>query len=1209
MSTADYSRAIISSLFSPPPGTNQPPQENFVAYVQTFEPVPNSDQRKPRFLIVSTLRDGRLRLHKAKQNANGTFSIGKTWNLEDLRQVEVSKRMYQGRLHPLEFTLVINGKSYRYETDLPSSQQAAFLVTVVRCWRRFMNSIGRAQPDLVLIGFSVDTPNPAPPVPSTSTSQFQPQNLPPPSQQRPTTPSAPSQPQRIPVPRQQATYPDPRQQQQASSSYSRSDYPGQSIHRPSSAASTSTTGSRLGTGGGGPTHLSSSQSSSQFYQPPQPQAPPGRISPAPPPPHATSSSSSAYPIDRPPSSASTRSQHYPPPNQQRKGSYPDPRAGTPDSVRSRIMDPRDVPPPQAPTSRRQATLPSESAPPPPSASSLSKSSAPVVGMGIQFTPQPSTTMNTTRDDPRPPLPSTTSSSSSTTRVPPSSSTNGRSESPTSTRQNGQSTNPIVSPTPRRQPTLPDESHLIDESTILSNVEEMLEGFEWRGSVGHYSGDGGSGSSGGGGGGKGRKADEIEKRLIGELKALEAASIHAIMETDDRVTGVIKHLDDALGELDRMDLLIGLYKTQLNLVTDDIGHIESQNRGLQVQTSNQRALLSELDKLMSTIHIAEQDLTALSQESLENPQGIEKLERAAVSLYKALLSTRDTAVGDMAAASERVGEYRTKADQFCKRILDFLSIMFKFQIDQLLNPKNSTLQNKLKMGQLPSHDTMEDFLGRYCGLMLFVKEIDTGRYGQICSAYFAAMGDLHRHEIQELLGGLKKQVKKATEDELDASFATRESPTMRQQSIRRAGTLVRSPLETGKKDKDKDGKMPASEAFSRALEQILPHLSREQGFIADFLHISTIDTSITFADYMMLETFFRRGASTYLASQQGKFKDIRAAMEGVFGWLETEVRDWVDGVLQRDPMQVVGILAVLNRFIEQGERQHNEFVSRVLQKQYQKSLLTLERSCKEQIRSIEQTKLTLKKRKGVVPFVRIFPLFVARVESQLEGCEKLDVRNVVNSQYERIVATMFDCLQQMAKMDGEGQGQAPGEGKDQLNYHVILIENMHHIIAVFSGKQKVAALAPFVQQAREKYDQNLAAYIRLILRRPLSRVVDYFAGLEQLLRTTPPTEVSLHSAYTKSALRRILSDVRPKDLRKAIDALYKRVDKHFGADISSPAAEHTDVSKTVWKACEDELTRLTTNWRMLVQKCYPDEKNGLEVSRSDIHNFFLHAQSA
>jgi hypothetical protein len=33
------------------------------------------------------------------------------------------------------------------------------------------------------------------------------------------------------------------------------------------------------------------------------------------------------------------------------------------------------------------------------------------------------------------------------------------------------------------------------------------------------------------------------------------------------------------------------------MTDDIAHIESQNRGLQVQTSNQRSLLSELERLM------------------------------------------------------------------------------------------------------------------------------------------------------------------------------------------------------------------------------------------------------------------------------------------------------------------------------------------------------------------------------------------------------------------------------------------------------------------------------------------------------------------------------------------------------------------------------------------------------------------------------------
>lgn len=41
--------------------------------------------------MLAALRDGRLKLHKAKENTNGTFSIGKTWGLDELRQVEVAR--------------------------------------------------------------------------------------------------------------------------------------------------------------------------------------------------------------------------------------------------------------------------------------------------------------------------------------------------------------------------------------------------------------------------------------------------------------------------------------------------------------------------------------------------------------------------------------------------------------------------------------------------------------------------------------------------------------------------------------------------------------------------------------------------------------------------------------------------------------------------------------------------------------------------------------------------------------------------------------------------------------------------------------------------------------------------------------------------------------------------------------------------------------
>lgn len=87
---------------------------------------------------------------------------------------------------------------------------------------------------------------------------------------------------------------------------------------------------------------------------------------------------------------------------------------------------------------------------------------------------------------------------------------------------------------------------------------------------------------------------------------------------------------------------------------------------------------------------------------------------------------------------------------------------------------------------------------------------------------------------------------------------------------------------------------------------------------------------------------------------------------------------------------------------------------------------------EQIKTIEDTKLTSKKRNGVVSFVKYFPMYVGRVENQLIGTDALEIRQTVDAAYDKIVQAMFDALKQMAKMDGEG------EDKGQLNYHVILI---------------------------------------------------------------------------------------------------------------------------------------------------------------------------
>lgn len=91
----------------------------------------------------------------------------------------------------------------------------------------------------------------------------------------------------------------------------------------------------------------------------------------------------------------------------------------------------------------------------------------------------------------------------------------------------------------------------------------------------------------------------------------------------------------------------------------------------------------------------------------------------------------------------------------------------------------------------------------------------------------------------------------------------------------------------------------------------------------------------------------------------------------------------------------------------------------------------------------------------------------------------------------------------------------------------------------------------------------------------------------------------------------------KDRRKAVDVLYRRVDKHFG----DAGTDHSVILKTVWKACEDEVQRLTTVWKNFIGRrcpvrpyqyaqyyCEPisphlDEKSGFEFSRDDVHESF------
>ncbi|KAF5375148.1 hypothetical protein D9758_000450 [Tetrapyrgos nigripes] len=1072
-------------------------EETYVSHLKIWEdPGPEGGGRKPRYILLSQSINGNGFIHKSKLNNNGTYSVGKTWRLPELRAVSVTG--------PMSFNMSLS-RTYRWQTENAQDQE-----TFIRALVQLFQTVTGGAP-LRVEGLSNGD-------------------------------NVQSGRQRI-----------------------QNDY----MRSSQSASPNGASSSNLGVS-------------------------PQKRTPSPTPVTQTRSSV-----------RSTSPNGAPSYNMQSLGA----------STR-RLPSPSPRPSSPAETSRSDATVTNRSRPRPPSPARSTTSTA---SRRRPSNADSSRNMNGSIPVPLPPaLKSSSSQSSSQTLdnlsvIPPSESSSQKSRPPspsTRTRKPPVRTATGLSTTdpsrrdqnarisffdPANQMTI---DRLISGSGDLDGeeenaqatmtiVEEMIEGYEWASDdiISRRAPRG--------------AADLIEARLLDELTALEKANIHSFLESDDRINTVLKFMDDAMAELDTIGSLVSTYKIHLNAVSDDISFIQSQNRGLQVQTQNQRALLAELENLVQTVQVDSETLIILTQESLEKSPSIQRLEEAAAELYKALLAGRDM---DMAATMERLQEYKTHNSQFCKRIFDFLSIMFTAQSKLLLGDSDGlTKSDKNRRPTIIPHTEWEAYLGRYSGLMLYLKEMDEGVYGKLCAAYFSAASILHGAQVKALLSAYLSFIKKPSEDGQGENLSNT-TPTMSKASsgMKRAGTIIRSPLEGRNKDKDKgsDGDMRASEVFALILDQIAPMIYREDDFLADFLQIN--DVALSFADYMGLDNYFRRQAARSTGLSAATMKLVRGALELIFGFVPSELKSWLDAALVRDNMEIIGLIASLERFLADAEDRSNNILLDMLGRQHTRLKGLFDRHVNEQIQAVEQTKLTSKKRNGVAPFIKRFPFYISRVEAQLLSADGLEIRMSVDAAYERIVDTMFESLKQMAKMDGEG------EDKGQLNYHVIVTENMHHFVAETS-EMEIGSVASFVKKAEAIYEENVTAYVKIVLRRPFSKIIDFFEGVERLLKTTAASEIASNANYNRSALKKVVKEYNAKDVRKHIDSLFKRVEKHFteeraAGDEGKGLAPGT-VMVDVWKACQDELIRITKLFSKTIAQCYPDAGVSLEYSVGDVESSF------
>lgn len=220
----------------------------------------------------------------------------------------------------------------------------------------------------------------------------------------------------------------------------------------------------------------------------------------------------------------------------------------------------------------------------------------------------------------------------------------------------------------------------------------------------------------------------------------------------------------------------------------------------------------------------------------------------------------------------------------------------------------------------------------------------------------------------------------------------------------------------------------------------------------------------------------------------------------------------------------------------------------------------------------------------------------------------EIRFLINDAYQKINKAMFESLKFIAKetptvMAGPGiQGQAGGdlEDKEALNYHILLIENMNHYIEEVDVRGNIV-LEEWKDRAISQMAEHMELYLGAVIRRPLGKLLDFLESTESLLlASTSALSVATRASHSRSTFKKLLSTYDTKEIRRGIETLRKRVEKHFG-DADDPGLSRGLVQK-VLKECENRYYSVGDRAARIVQDVY---EGSLEVEwkREDVSAAF------
>ncbi|KAL5074011.1 hypothetical protein RYX36_012995 [Vicia faba] len=642
-----------------------------------------------------------------------------------------------------------------------------------------------------------------------------------------------------------------------------------------------------------------------------------------------------------------------------------------------------------------------------------------------------------------------------------------------------------------------------------------------------------------------QAEAFSERLKRELQALEAANVHAILESEPLIDEVLHGLEAASNCVEDMDEWLGMFNVKLRHMREDIESIEIRNNKLEMQSVNNQSLIVELDKLVEQLHIPSEYSAFLTGDSFDEAQMLQNIE-ASEWLTGALrafeVSNIDPTYAKMRAFKEKRGELQIIKSTFVRRASEFLRNYFATFVDFMMSDKNYFSQR----GQLkrPDHADLRYKCRTYARLLQHLKILDKNCLGPLKKAYCCSLNLLLRREAREYA------------NELRASNKT-------------ARSLTEGSTGSGQNANSVDTSTVA-DAYAKLLTVFIPLMVDESSFFAHFMcfEVPTLDVNksgpsndakddddLGIADIDDNESKSSTGISSVeLAALNESLQDLLDGIEEDF----YAVVEWACKI---DPLCCISMHGITERYLSSQKADAARFVRLMLGDLESRISMMFTRFVDDACHQIERSERNV--RQSVLPYIPRFATLATRMEQYIAG----QSRDLVDQAYTKFVSIMFVTLEKLAQTEPKYAD-------------IFLIENYAAFQnSLYDLANVVPTLAKFYHQASEAYEQSCSRHISMIIYYQFERLFQYARRIEDLIfNNVSPEEIPFQLGLSKVDFRKMLK-ASLSGMDRSIGAMYKKLQKNLTSEELLPS---------LWDKCKKDFIDKYDSFVQLVAKIYPAE---------------------